>query len=275
MTTRANQIERYYDSHTPEGEELTQSIVHYAIIKYFIALLEEIFEQLRTGVISSVNLYMTNDANERPLSPDIAVIDGFLVDLEGTEDGPSSYHVGVNGPPPRLVVEFSSKDTWLVDLVDKPSQYEAMGVREYFVFDPNLRTLWKKQWRAKNRLVGWRSGLDGQYYELEKDETGRIWSEEMQSWLVVEGKHLRLYTQDGHRRLTGLEASAERSIWQQQEREAAERQARTAERQARIAEQRAEAERLQREAAEQRAQELAEKLAELLRQQGANPDELS
>ena len=40
MTLKINRIERYYDSHEVEGEELTQSFAHYAAIQELIAVLE-------------------------------------------------------------------------------------------------------------------------------------------------------------------------------------------------------------------------------------------
>ncbi len=289
MSIKVNQIERYYDTHEVEGEEVTQSILHYAIIKYLISLLEELFAQMLVGVVSNINFYQTDDPKERPISPDVAVINGFRIEIEQEEEGPTSYYIGRHGPPPRLVFEISSEDTWKLDLQNKPDQYATMGVHEYFAFDPNLRSLWTREWKSKGRLTGWRLGVDGQYYELEKDSQGRIWSEESQSWLVVKGKLLAFYSAEGERRLTKEQADAQRArianqqtAQERQQREAAERQAKTerqqreaAERQAEAAERQAEAERQQREAAELRAQQLEEKLAELLRQQGRNSNEQS
>ncbi len=268
MTTKLNYIERYYDTHEIEGEEVTQSILHYAIIKYLISLLEELIERRISGIVSNINFYMTDDPNERPTSPDIAVIDGFRIEF-GRENGPTSYHIDKNEPPPRLVFEISSNETWRNDLENKPAQYALMGVREYFAFDPNLPTIWTRQWKAKKRLIGWRLGADGQYFELEKDQDGRIWSEETQSWLVVEGGQLNLYSTQGELRLTLEEADDQRI--------AAAQQAQNIERQQREAAQRqVEVERQQRQAAQQQAQrerQRAEKLAELLRLHGIELDE--
>ena len=37
---------------------------------------------------------------------------------------------------PCVLFEIASKDTWRVDLHDKPVEYAGIGVKEYFVFDP-------------------------------------------------------------------------------------------------------------------------------------------
>ncbi len=275
MTTRANRIERYYDSHEIEGEEVSQSRLHYIIIRYLIAVLEGYLQGQLAGVISNVNFYLTDNALEQPKSPDIALLDGWQSDPYKQGQEPTNYTIGQDGLPPRLAFEISSEKTWRIDLENKPAQYATMGIEEYFVFDPNIPTLWKHQWRAKGRLVGWRRGADGQYIELEKDQNGRIWSEEVQSWLVVEGKLLVLYSAEGERRLTKEELDARQIAIEQQARRLSEQRA-EAERQQRLAaEQIAQQERRQREAAEQAAERerhRAERLAELLRQNGYDPD---
>jgi Uma2 family endonuclease len=249
MTIKANHIERYYDTHEVEGAELTQSRIHYAVIKYLTLVLEWLFHGQDVGVTGNVNFYQTANPIETSKSPDIAVVDGLEMEPVKLEDTPS-YYVGEDGPPPRVVFEIASKDTWRQDLEDKPAKYALMGIKEYFVFDPNSRSFWTGQWRKYNRLIGWRRNpASGQYELLTKDEAGRLWSEELASWLVVEGEGLRLYNAEGQLRLTEAEA--------QQQRAEAEFQ-------------RAEAEKKKAEAERQRA----EKLAEMLKKLGHNPEDL-
>ncbi len=206
MTTRANRIERYYDTHDLEGAELTQSRIHVAVIEYLTLVLQWIFHAKDVGVTGGINFYLTENPLEPAKSPDIAVVDGLEVDPANLEETPS-YYVGGDGPPPRVVFEISSKETWRQDLEEKPAKYAAMGVNEYFVYDPNSRSYWIRQWRDHNRLVGWRRNSNSGEYELvAKDETGRLWSEVLASWLVVEPEGLRLYTTDGQLRLTEAEA---------------------------------------------------------------------
>ncbi len=211
MTTKANRIERYYDTHEVEGAELTQSRIHHAIIMHLMLVIQWIFNGKKVGVTGNINLYQTDNPNETSKSPDIAVVEGLETDPNKLEDTPS-YYVGEDGPPPMVVFEIASKETWRQDLEDKPAKYEAMGVHEYFVFDPNKRSFWTGQWRGYNRLIGWRiNAVSGKYEPIDKDKNGRLWSEELKSWLVIEGNDLQLYTADGQLRLTGAEAQQQRA----------------------------------------------------------------
>jgi Uma2 family endonuclease len=211
MTTKANRIIRYYDSHEVEGAELTQSRIHHAIIMHLMLVIQWIFNGKNVGVTGNINLYQTGNPDETSKSPDIVVVEGLETDPNNLEDTPS-YYVGDEGPAPLVIFEIASKETWRQDLEDKPAKYEAMGVNEYFVFDPNTRTFWTGQWRGHKRLIGWRKNkATGRFELLEKDPIGRLWSEELQSWLAIERNKLQLYTADGHLRLTRDEAEAMRA----------------------------------------------------------------
>jgi Uma2 family endonuclease len=262
MTTKANRIERYYDTHELEGAELTQSRIHHAVIMRLMLVIQWIFHGKNVGVTGNVNFYQTDNPREPSKSPDIAVVEGLETDPNRLEDTPS-YYVGEDGPPPMVVIEIASKETWRQDLEDKPAKYEAMGINEYFVFDPNKRSLWRGQWRSFNRLIGWRkTPVAGQFELLEKDMKGRLWSEELESWLVVEDNDLQLYMADGQLRLTKEEAEARRA-------DAAQQRAEVALHQAEIEARRAETEARRAEEATLKAQQLAEKLRKL----GLNPED--
>ena len=250
MTSQTNyvEIERYYDTHAVEDEEVGQSWEHLNAIDYLYAVLKWMFHNTRTAIGNSINLYQTNVDGEKatdwekPKSPDLMVIENLVVD-ELPKDRKGSYFMGLSSPPPPVIFEISSEATWQKDVEEKPAQYAAMGVSEYFAFDPNIPGIWTGDWRNYERLVGWRRPLNSnQSQEIPKDKAGRLWSEQLQSWLVVEGKLLRLYTADGELPLS--EAEAER--------------------------QRTEAERQRTEAERQRA----DKLAEILRRYNLDPDKL-
>jgi Uma2 family endonuclease len=249
MTIKANRIERYYDTHELEGDELTQSLSHFAVINYLITVLQWLFHARQVGVVSNVNFYRTENPKETSISPDIAVVDGLVVQLPAL-GGMPSYYVGADGPPPRVVFEIASRETWRQDLEEKPARYAAMGVKEYFVYDPTEQPVWTRQWRGYNRLIGWRRNpASGQPELLSKDLFGRLWSAELESWLAVEPEGLRLYTAEGSLRLTEAQAQEQRAEAEYQ---------------------RAEAEKRKTEAERQRA----EKLAEMLRKLGHDPDDV-
>lgn len=242
MTIKADRIERYYDTHPMEGDELTQSLSHYVVIQYLILVIQWFFHGKQVGVVSNVNFYQTSNPKEPSISPDIAVVDGLVTRLPLVRGTPS-YYVGRDGPPPRVVFEIASPETWRQDLEEKPAKYANLGVSEYFVYDPNEQPVWTRQWRNYNRLIGWRRNpVTGEFDLLEKDDNDRLWSAELASWLAVEPEGLRLYTADNILRLTADEAHL----------------------------QRADAEKRR---ADEQAQR-AEKLAEMLRKLGHNPEDL-
>ena len=55
----------------------------------------------------------------------------------GVRDGPDlSYKLWEQPKIPDLVLEVLSKYTWRKDIYEKPALYAALGVREYWLFDP-------------------------------------------------------------------------------------------------------------------------------------------
>ncbi|MEI7556732.1 hypothetical protein, partial [Candidatus Chlorohelix sp.] len=118
---------------------------------------------------------------------------------------------------------------------------------------------------------------EGEAAPIEPDEQGRLWSEELESWLAADGLFLRLYDRNGAMRLTKGEAEREGRLAERVMRlaEEAEKQM---EREGRLAEfQRAERERTEKEAEHQRAErERAEKEAAWakLRELGIDPEKL-
>ena len=275
MSTQINYIERYYDSHQSEleEEELGQSRSHFYAIKYLLLILEWLFESKgqKVGIVSEIAFYQTDNPQESPKQPDIAVVDGLEVVSEQEEDPSPSYYVGADGPPPRVIFEIASQNTWQVDLEVKPGVYARMGVKEYFAYDPQPKLgVWTRQWRAKERLVGWRMQADGSYQEIAKDEQGRIWSEELESWLVVRPKWLQLYSAAGELRIDKAEAEKQRA---EEERRRADKQAQStlsesrraerAELRAELAQRKAEEEAQTRQALAAENARLLEKLSQL------------
>ena len=270
MTIKANRIIRYYDSHDRDDEELSQTIFHQVAIEYLMTVIRWLLLGKGFGVITNVNLYVTDDPQEPGISPDIAVIAGLAV--EGRQAGDSnSYYVGNDGPPPVVVFEISSDATWQLDLDSKLAKYSAMGVPEYFAFDPQQPGVWTKDLRNAGRLKGWRLNAAGNYVELAKNAESWLWSEQLDSWLGVDkkdSKYLRLYTRLVQIRLTELEAADLRAEVERQEKEVALQKAT-------VEGLRVETERREKELALQKAEterQRAEKLAQKLRELGIEPE---
>ena len=107
----------------------------------------------RTDMLLAHDLYVYFDdirdgpprrAMARRLSPDVLVSFG----VSGRHRG--SYTVWEEGKPPDFALEILSEFTWRKDVGRNPELYERMGVREYFLFDPNEH--------VKPRLQAWRFG---------------------------------------------------------------------------------------------------------------------
>jgi hypothetical protein len=108
-----------------------------------------------------------------------------------------------------VVFEIASDKTWRNDLREKPEEYAQMGVEEYFAYDPHVPTIRRKN---PQRLFGWRLNREtNQVVVMPTGQDGRIWSNHLDSFLVPDGKYLRLYDQFGHLRLTGFEAQTIRA----------------------------------------------------------------
>ena len=242
-------IERYYDYHPVEGEEMGQNDFHFAAITHLVALLKWLYRDQPVYVAGELNLYRTSDPKEVPITPDVVLIKG-IAPLEQRSTELPSYHIGVDGPPPTVVIEVSSPSTWRDDLGPKVGWYGAAGVAEYFAYDPHSTPLWTKEWRKYGRLAGWKlDPITSSLQKLPMAVAGQCWSNQLDSRLQIVGRTLNFYDIDGQPRLT--EAETERAEKLREQR-------------------RAETER----AEKLRERARAEKLAEFLRQNNFDPDKL-
>jgi len=200
------QIQTYHDTSAfGEDDEMSQTDVHNNLIIYLIAVLSQLFTEQKVGIFTSIQLYGDPLYPGRNKSPDLLAIDNLM----STPDGEiASYYINDNHPPPRLLMEISSKDNWDEDVEQtyKVGSYERMGIPEYFACDPHPVQVWKKQWLQRGRLVGWRfDPAIRRFAPIKADERGRLWSKSLDSWLVMEGhqnRELHLYDGQGNMRLT-------------------------------------------------------------------------
>jgi hypothetical protein len=89
------------------------------------------------------------------------------------------------GAVPCFIFEMASENTWREDLGEKYQLYERLGVREYFIFDPEAEYL-------KPCLRGFRL-VDGRYEPIEPGADGRLCSDELRLGMKEEGLMLRLF----------------------------------------------------------------------------------
>jgi Uma2 family endonuclease len=187
--------------------------------------------------------------------------DFFVVkDVDGERDRASWIVWEENGRYPSVIVELSSPTTIDVDLGPKRQLYEQVfRTSEYFCYDPTARKLWG--WRLQGR----------RYQEIEPDEQGWLWSDEMELWLGPwEGKFqrtyttwLRFFTPEGDLVLTLGEAEARRAQEESRRARAASMRAQAEAQRAEAEAQRAEAEAQRAAAAEAEVARLRARLAQL------------
>jgi Uma2 family endonuclease len=133
--------------------------------------------------------------------PDFFVVKG----VAGEHDRDSWIVWEEKGRYPNLVIELASPSTIDIDLGSKKELYEqTFHTPEYYVFNPD-----------GSQLFGWRLTAS-RYVELEPNNQGWLWSEEMGLWLGawqgevqrVAATWLRFYTNDGLPVSTLAEAEA-------------------------------------------------------------------
>ena len=165
LANERKKIKEGYDSkyeYLREGEEMSHTIAHEAVIDYLRLVLLHLFEGQQVGIITDVELTVAGNPEieaenkEIYISPDISVIDGVTV---SETNSLGLYRIGPGKPPPRVVFEIGSEETWKADLETKPATFAKMGIREYFTFDPT--GVWTGKWRKKAQLLGWSLRADG------------------------------------------------------------------------------------------------------------------
>lgn len=233
-------------------KEMGESNPHTNLIEYLKDILQALYQLSRWLVISEMNVYHPAIRNSQHyIVPDVTLVKIVLSPEE--EQALSSWDA--ERMAPQVVFEVASKGTWPFDVreraTDKPAIYGRIGVREYFTYDPHFPQVWTRN--RGIRLRGWRYE-DGQPIELQLDVEGRLWSEELNSYLVPDGYYLRLTDREGLRRLTDREIDFQKRLEAEQRAIQLEAE-RQAEHSARLE-------------AERQIAELQRQLEELRRQQG-------
>ena len=81
-------------------------------------------------VSSDLLIYYEKDNPRRSVAPDVFVVFGAVKHMRNI------YKLWEEPKAPDFVLEVASKNTWAEDLGRKRDLYAALGVREYWLFDP-------------------------------------------------------------------------------------------------------------------------------------------
>ncbi len=167
---------------------VTETTWHYKAIHYLEGVLEHRYSE-RTDVFVGANnfVYLEEGNTEDKQSPDV-----YLCFGASNRDRRSYRPWDEGGVFPQVVFEVSSRSSRFHDLGDKKALYEAMGVEEYYVFDP-LREYIPQGLRAFRRK-------DAAFQELvlPRDASSeiRVFSPRIQLDLAVDGPLLRFFEPD-------------------------------------------------------------------------------
>ncbi len=192
----------YYDTHPTKKDLMSDTEVHYDLNSYLKRLLLFYYRVKGCYVGANISIYQTPEKMENPIAPDVMVVKDVVLTKDQRRRLKNWKMRLENRPAPTVVFEVSSGETWKEDLRDKPAAYFRLGVKEYIAYDPNEPTVWREnRKKVRVRLRAW-TYKNGKIEEMQPNERGWIWSEELDSWLVPDDDFLRLYDRDGNRRLT-------------------------------------------------------------------------
>jgi Uma2 family endonuclease len=163
-------------------------------------------------VASNLVMYYKEGDPKRRRDPDALVARGVV-----GKHLRRSFRVWEEGVVPCVLFEVASKNTWRVDLRDKPSEYAGIGVKEYFIFDPEGKYL-------DPVLQGFRT-VKGKPVPMKPAADGTLVSKQLGLRLTAEGGMLRLANvQTGEQILTRAERAEQERQRAEQERQRAEQE---------------------------------------------------
>lgn len=197
------------------AETVTESDFHGAAARYLIESLRLHFLGQPVYVAGDLFVYPVQGDPKTKVSPDVFVCFG------AEQRDRKIYRTWIDGPPPAVVFELTSESSRLSDLGEKRQRYEAMGVEEYYLFDP-----------LGEYLAGQLRAFERQGDVLIPRVGSPLVSPRLGLELVVDGTLLRLRKPDGEAYSTYLEEH--RARLEEQQARLEEHQALLQERQARL-----------------------------------------
>jgi Uma2 family endonuclease len=118
-----------------DGQPMAETWIHVRAIMWLHQALEDFFRDRPDVFVASDIFWYWEEGNPAAcVSPDVMVVPG--VHPRDPRDRRSFFSWEEGGAVPAAVFEMASESTWQNDLEDKFDRYEELGVREYFLFDP-------------------------------------------------------------------------------------------------------------------------------------------
>ena len=153
--------------HYPEsdGKPMGETDRHRNQMVRHIELLTSYFAGQRVYVSGDLLVYYEQGNPKKFVVPDAFVVKG----LEQRDR--RIYKIWLEGKAPDVVIETTSRKTRRKDLIHKPQLYARLGVKEYFLFDPDQEYLDPPL--QGHRLIG------QEFVQIEPDVSGALVSEEL------------------------------------------------------------------------------------------------
>lgn len=163
-----------------DGLPTGESELHFLTVRYLYGALSYWFRSREDiHVAANMLLYYEKGVPSSNRGPDVMVNKG----VRGKHRR-RSFRTWEEGVVPAAIFEITSTRTQQEDEVVKPYVYASIGVKEYFMFDPDGGYL-------QPRLQGLRLENYG-YQPMPADEAGEVYSSELGLRLVVDDELLRL-----------------------------------------------------------------------------------
>jgi hypothetical protein len=175
--------------HYPEsdGKPMGETDLHRDEMFRHIELLRDHYAGQRVYVSGNLLVYYEQGNPKKFVVPDCFVAKGLSPKRRRT------YKTWVEGKAPDVMFETTSRRTKTKDTVDKPQLYARLGVREYFLFDPEQEYL-------DPPLQGYRLVGDA-YVPLAVDSEGYMPSVELDLLLRIDADALQFHRFDTKQRL--------------------------------------------------------------------------
>jgi Uma2 family endonuclease len=201
------------DYPSSDGKPMAETEVHILALVHLLNALRYFFrKQTDVYVIGNMFFYYQEGNKRKHKAPDIMVVKGVDATIHRR-----SYKLWEEKVPPSVVIELTSAETKNEDIVTKPALYAALGIKEYFLFDPLFEYL-------DEQLLGYRM-VEGEYMPIEADSDGDLHSEELGVIFSINGSLLRVVDPNTGEFIPALEEAVAQAV---QEAQRAEQEAQRA-----------------------------------------------
>ncbi len=164
---------------TSDGKPMGETDVHIRLIMSLIMQMDMFLKNFEDDYVMGDVLFYYVEGNPRKfIVPDVMVLRGVGKYTRRT------YKLWEEKSVPEVVFEISSRGTWREDLQKKYNLYQELGVKEYYIFDPEYDYL-------PEPLIGYH--LKNEKFEEVKVKKRKIFSPALNLEIVDTGETLRLF----------------------------------------------------------------------------------